>query len=149
MPSRLGSFLKRVWQHPLAKGIDVDGAPAIEIHRRILQSKPLLYKLYLSWYRERLPAFEETKDLPGEVVEIGSGAGFIEQVIANLIKTDVVPNPYVSRVTDAMKLDFGDETLRCIFLIEVLHHTPFPHKFLSEAKRCLMPGGAPGHGGTE
>ena len=141
MPSLLGSFVKKVWQHPLTKQIDVNGADTIDIHRQILRSKPLLYQHYLRWYRECLPAFEETKNLPGEVVEIGSGAGFLEAIIPNLIKTDVVPSPYVSKVMDAMKLDFGNETLRCIFVIGVLHHVPFPERFLREAERCLMPGG--------
>lgn len=141
MPSWVGSSIKKFWQHPLARAIDVNGADTIETHRRILRSKPLLYRHYVRWYRECLPAFEETKNLPGEVVEIGSGAGFLEKIIPNLIKTDVVPSPYVSRVMDAMKLDFGDETLRCIFLIGVLHHVPFPARFLLEAERCLVPGG--------
>lgn len=141
MLSLLGSFVKKVWQHPLAKAIDVNGADTIEIHRRILQSKPLLYRHYLRWYRGCLPAFEETKDLPGDVAEIGSGAGFLDEVIPNLIKTDIVSNPYASKVMDAMKLDFGDETLRCIFLMGVLHHISFPGRFLLEAERCLVPGG--------
>ena len=137
----LGSFIKNVWQHPLAKGVDVNGGDAIEKHRLILQSKPLLHRHYLRWYRECLPAFKETKDLKGPVVEIGSGAGFLEEMIPGLVKTDVVANPYVSSVMDAMKLDFEDESLRCIFLFGVLHHIPFPGKFLLEAQRCLKPGG--------
>lgn len=141
MPSWFGSFLKKVWQHPLAREIDVDRLDTIKTHRQILQSKPLLYRHYLRWYQECLPAFEETKDLPGDVVEIGCGAGFLEKVIPNLIKTDVVANPYASKVMDAMKLDFGDETLRCIFLMGVLHHVSFPVRFLHEAERCLVPGG--------
>ncbi len=136
-----GTLIKEIWQHPLAKGVRVDGANAIEIHRRILQSKPLLRRNYLRWYRECFPAFEETKGLRGEVVEIGSGAGFLEEIIPGLVKTDVVPSPYASRVVDAMRLDFGDETLRCIFLIGVLHHIPLPGKFLHEAARCLVSGG--------
>ena len=136
-----GSLVKKVWQHPLAKGIDINSPSAIESHREIFHSKPLLRRLYLGWYRECLPAFEETKDLRGNILEIGSGAGFLEEVIPNLIKTDIVPNPYASKVMDAMKLDFGNETLRCIFLMGVLHHVPFPARFLREAERCLIPGG--------
>lgn len=141
MTSQLGTLIKKVWQHPLAKEIDVDGADAIEVHRRIFLVKPLLYRHFLKLYRECLPAVEETKHLSGEMIEIGSGAGFLEQVIPGLVKTDVSPNPYASRVVDAMKLDFGDESLRCIFLMGVLHHIPLPARFLKEAERCLVPGG--------
>ena len=95
----------------------------------------------MKWYRDFLKAFEETKGLAGEVIEIGSGAGFLEKVIPGLIKTDVIPNPYAHKVTDAAKLDFGDKSLRCIFLMGVLHHVSFPDRFLEEAQRCLVPGG--------
>ncbi len=138
---RPGTLIKKVWQHPLAKNVTVDGADTIEVHRKILRNKPLLYRNYLKWYRECLPAFEETRDLPGLLVEIGSGAGFLEEVIPGLIKTDVVQNACSSRVVDAMKMDFEDASVRCFFLIGVLHHIPLPGQFLKEAERCLVPGG--------
>lgn len=134
-------FIKKNWQHPLAREIEIDGADAVTIHRQMLESKPLLKRNYVRWYRECLPAYEQTKNLPGDVIEIGSGAGFLEEIIPNLIKTDVVASPYVSKVMDATSLSYGNETLRCIFLIGVLHHIPLPAKFLKEAERCLVPGG--------
>lgn len=138
---RFSNLLKRVLQHPLTRGIDVDAANSIEIHRRMIESKPLLYKHYLRWYRECCPAFEETRNLDGDVVEIGCGAGFLERMIPGLIKTDIAPNPFASRVVDAMKLDFPDESLKAVFVISVLHHIPLPGRFLHEAARCLKPGG--------
>ena len=36
-----------------------------------------------------------------------------------------------------MELDFADGELRAIFITHVLHHIPFPAKFLAEANRCL------------
>lgn len=142
MPSQIGTLIKKVWQHPLTRGIDIDdGIRTLEVHRQLIRSKPLLRHQYLRWYRECLPAFEETKHLGGDLVEIGCGAGFLEDFMPGLVKTDVVANPFASKVVDAMKLDFPDESLRTVFLLGVLHHIPFPRRFFAEAQRCLKPGG--------
>lgn len=139
--SGIGAVIKKIWQHPLAKGVNVDQATSIETHHLILRSKPLLRRNYLRWYRECLPAHTETRRLPGEVIEIGCGAGFLEEVIPDVVKTDVVDSPYASRVVDAMHMDYPDKSLKCIFLIGVLHHMPQPADFLKEAERCLVSGG--------
>lgn len=136
-----GAILKTVWGDPLVKGVDVNHADAVTLHRQIIESKPLLQAAYRRWYRECVPAYEATKHLAGTMIEIGSGAGFLDQVIPGVISTDVVETPFVKKVVNAMELDFPDEDFRAIFLIGVLHHIPFPGKFLAEAQRCLKPGG--------
>ena len=141
MPSPIGTLAKKFWQHPLTRGIEIDSPESFEIHRRLLQINPLLNRLYLKWYRQCLPAYEETKGLEGDMIEIGSGVGFLEQVIPGLVKTDVAPNPCASKVLDAMKMDYGDNELRAIFAVGVLHHLSHPRAFLAEAERCLQPGG--------
>jgi len=137
----LAPLLKGLWQHPLVKGLEVDAEDTITAHRRMIEAKPLLKQHYLRWYRECLPAYEETKHLSGPLVEIGSGAGFLEELIPELVKSDVVPSPYTSRVIDATRMDFRDGEVRAFFLIGVLHHVPDPAAFLREAVRCLQPGG--------
>ncbi|MBI5367743.1 MAG: methyltransferase domain-containing protein [Planctomycetes bacterium] len=137
----LGTLVKRYWSQPLSVGVDLDGPGAIAVHRRIIESNPCLQAHYRRWYRECLPAVQETRALPGLLVELGSGAGFLDQVIPGLIKTEPVPSPFAHRVVDAMALDFPDASLRSLFLIAVLHHVPRPAAFLAEAQRCLRPGG--------
>ena len=139
--NKAGSFIKRFWAHPLTKRIDVNDPYSIIVHREMIRSKPLLKSVYMRWYREILVAYNEIRSLSGDVVEIGSGAGFLDEVMPELIKTDVVPNPFASKVVDAMKLDFSDGQLKGIFLVGVLHHLPDPALFLTEAQRCLRPGG--------
>jgi len=133
--------MKKLWGHPLAQDLDVNEAAAVSTHRQIIFEKPLLKALYLAWYREYLCAYEQTKSLNGEVLELGSGASFLEDLMPELIKTDIVPTPFIHRVMDAMKLDFADESLRAIFMTHVFHHIPHPARFLAEAERCLKPGG--------
>lgn len=141
MGAGFGAFFRSVWGQPLARAVDVNGADAISVHRRILDSNPALGAHYRRWYSECLPAWKETENILGEVVEIGSGAGFLEEAIPGLVRTDAVANPLSHRVIDAERMAFGDGTLRAIFVIGVLHHLSRPGKFLAEAERCLKPGG--------
>lgn len=136
-----GEQFKKVWAHPLANLDHVDDANVVEAHRKILKSKPLLFRNYMKWYRECLEAVEQTKHLKGPMIEIGSGAGFLDEIIPGVVRTDVVPTPYTDQVVDAMSLDYGDNEVRAFFLIGVLHHIPEPARFLAEAQRCLQPGG--------
>lgn len=138
---RIGSLLKQYWAHPLVRSIDVDQANSIQVHRALIQSKPLLRATYLRWYKEILNVCREIQNLDGDIVEIGSGAGFLEELIPELVKTDAAPNPYAAKIVDAMHLGFSNEELKAIVLIGVLHHLSDPARFLSEAERCLKPGG--------
>ena len=42
---------------------------------------------------------------------------------------------------DATKLPFADDTFPSIFIRDLLHHVPEPHRALNEAVRVLQPGG--------
>jgi SAM-dependent methyltransferase len=85
--------------------------------------------------RSSLPALE------GIVVELGSGAGFMDEVIDGLITSEVFATPGASLVLDGTKLPFGAASLRAIAMTDVFHHIPEPRRFLAEALRCLKPGG--------
>lgn len=138
-------MLRRLLLHPLvrpmARSTDVEGEAAFEVHRRLIASKPLLRHVYSRWYRECLPAYEATRGMEGFAVEVGSGAGFLEEWIPGLVKTDCLENSYIHRVCDAMALDFPPASLKNLFGISVLHHFPRPEKFFDGALRSLKPGG--------
>lgn len=137
----VGPLLKKVWGNPLTKGVDFDDPQAIRLRHRILKSNPLLRAHYEKWYREFLKPCQETKNLGGDVIEIGCGPSFLDEMIPEVIKTDCVPNPFAGKIVDGMNMDFRDESLRAIFLVEVLHHMSHPGRFLAQAQRCLKPGG--------
>ncbi len=141
MIATIRTKITNLWKHPLASQIDVNEESALEVHRRMIESKPLLMKFFLMRYREFLPALHATEHLSGPIIEVGSGAGFMERVIPQVIKTDILPSPYIDRVMNAMDLDYEDEELRAIFLNGVFHHIAEPIKFFSETQRCLQPGG--------
>lgn len=119
--------------------IDLD-APATTLeHAKIILNKPFLKKLYEEWYQQfnaLLPTLPK-----GFAIEVGSGGGFIKSINPNIITTDILDLPNVDKVMSAESLDFKDNSVSAIFMINVLHHIKDSHAFLKEAQRVLVPGG--------
>jgi SAM-dependent methyltransferase len=107
--------------------------------QEILRTKPLTHRTYEIWYREQL---KDLAQVPpgGGVIEIGSGAGFLKELLPEVVTSDLEPG-ISDRVVDAQSLPFPDHSLRGILLSHVFHHIPDVRKFLSEATRTLVPGG--------
>ena len=51
----MASGLKRWFEHPLTRGLDLDDPRTTHLRRRILAEKPFLRKIYEEWY-ERIAA---------------------------------------------------------------------------------------------
>jgi SAM-dependent methyltransferase len=126
---------------PEARGIDLDSPEAVPIHRRIILRKPFLRRLYVDQYKLFSKETALVRDLPGETLELGSGGGFLKDVLPDVITSDVEAYPGVDRVVWADHLPFSRGSLKAIFLLNVLHHLPQPELFFQEATRCLVPGG--------
>lgn len=125
--------------HPLTRGLSIDDPRTTELRRRIIREKPFLRNIYVEWYRFIAAAIP-----PGSepALELGSGAGFLDQFIPHLITSEVFPCPGVKLILDGRSLPFCDGSLRAIVMTDVLHHIRQPRLFLSEAARCVRPGGA-------
>jgi len=109
------------------------------LHRKIIMGKPFLYQLYKDWY-QIFNSYVNT--LPrGTLLEIGSGAGFIKEIIPDILVSDVLTLSNLNFILSAEKLPFKSESLSGIFLIDVFHHIPKPAEFLREAQRCLKENG--------
>jgi SAM-dependent methyltransferase len=124
--------------HPLTRGMSVDDPRTTEIRRRIIRQKPFLRKIYQQWYAMIASAMPESGE---PALELGSGAGFMRELVPNLITSDVFACPGVDVVLDATDLPFRDESLRAIAMTDVLHHISQPRRFFAEATRCVRPGG--------
>jgi len=119
--------------------MDID-APETTVARRMqIQAKPFLKQVYLDWYARILRSLPDPS--LGSVVEIGSGGGFLDACLPSVITTEVFWVPHVAAVLDARTLPFSDNRLSAIVLLDVFHHIPDAALFLSEAERCLAPGG--------
>jgi len=128
----------RLLEHPLTRGIDIDDPRNTLLRRDIIRDKRFLRLLYTEWYERicsRIPA--EAQDL----LEIGSGAGFLREFLPQLITSEVFPLEGVDRVVDATSLDFGDASLDAITMTNVMHHVPDLDAFFSEVGRTLRDDG--------
>jgi SAM-dependent methyltransferase len=118
---------------------DLDAPEASEEHGRLIRSKPFLKKVYEDYYRFFLEELRETPS--GLRVEVGSGGGFICELIPDMITSDVVKLSSVQMTFSALALPFASQSLSALCMINVLHHLPHPRDFFTEVSRCLKPGG--------
>jgi len=125
---------------PEVRSIEDFDDPAVTIlHGEIIRRKGFLKKLYADFYREFLKA---VPDPQGKVlVELGSGGGFIKEVIGNVITSDILELPNVDKVFSAVEMPFECDSVDAFFMIDVLHHISDPRAFFGEAVRCLKAGG--------
>jgi SAM-dependent methyltransferase len=130
--------LKSWLAEPLTRGLDLDDPRTTALRRDILRRKPFLHRVYDEWYRRLAAAVPAG---PGQVLELGSGAGFLKDYLPEAVTSDVFECPGVDRIVDAQALDFPPASLRAIVMIDVLHHLPQVRRFFAGAARCVHPGG--------
>ncbi|MDP8983088.1 MAG: class I SAM-dependent methyltransferase [Acidobacteriota bacterium] len=130
--------MRRFLAHPLTRGLDIDDPSTTALRRTIIESKPFLKRIYEEWSET---ISNQLPDIPGPVLELGSGAGFLNSYIPRLITSEVFSCPGIQVVLDGQSLPIAGESLRSIVMIDVLHHIPDARRFFQEADRCLMAGG--------
>lgn len=130
-------MLGRLLQHPLTRGLAVDDPRTTALRRQIIASKPFLHRLYAEWYGR----IGETLHDSRRILELGSGAGFFKECYPAAITSEVFHTPGIDLVADARALPFADGTLDAIVMTDVFHHLPEVARFLTEASRCVRPGG--------
>jgi len=127
-------------RQPETRNIKALDDPATTLlHAKIIQKKPFLKKLYIDFYRQferAMPDFEKKV-----LVELGSGGGFIKEVIPNVITSDILELPNVDKVFPVSGMPFEKKNVDAFFMIDVLHHVTDPRAFFTEALRCLKTGG--------
>jgi len=125
---------------PEAKEINnLDDPSTTLLHGEIIQKKVFLKKLYIDFYNQFKNGVTETE---GKVlVELGSGGGFIKDVIDNVITSDIIELPNADKVFSATDMPFEDKSVDAFFMFNVLHHITDPRGFFREALRCLKPSG--------
>ncbi|HUR44665.1 MAG TPA: class I SAM-dependent methyltransferase [Candidatus Saccharimonadales bacterium] len=112
-----------------------------EIHQNLKawERKPLLQGIYEGFYERISQQIDE--NIPGLIVEIGSGIGNLKRRQPRAICTDLFPNPWLDLVCDGYELPFASGALSHLVLFDVFHHLRAPLAFLAEARRALGKGG--------
>lgn len=111
----------------------------IERNRRAWEAKPLLREVYADFYGRILALMDP--QLPGRVVELGSGIGSLKNHLPAALCTDLFPNPWLGLACDAYALPFAAGSVSHLVLFDVFHHLQAPAAFLREARRALTAGG--------
>src|SRR3989344_3850678 len=114
---------------------DLDSPETTIKRAEIIKNKKFLYQIYLDFYN----TFKEySRTLPpGKKVEIGSGAGFLKEVIPEVITSDVMKLPNCDMTFSAEKMPFKNNSISAFFMLNTFHHIKNPEKALSEFSRCL------------
>lgn len=118
----------------------IDDISTTELHGTIIHKKKYLKNIYLENYRCFANAIGDdiaTK----KIVELGSGGGFIKDIIPNAITSDVIELPHIDMHFSALDMPFKNESVDAFVMIDVLHHIHDSETFFNEALRCLKPGG--------
>ncbi len=127
-------MLKALLNHPLTRGLELDDVQTTLLRKRIIQEKTFLRKIYEEWYNFIVLTLPEGDD---PVLELGSGAGFLNEYIPHLITSEVFFCPTMNVIINGCSLPFADHSLRAVIMVNVLHHISLPRYFLAEAARCI------------
>lgn len=130
-------IINKLLAHPLTRGLPVDDPRTTLLRREIIQKKPFLKAIYSEWYQRIVEALP----IKNKVLELGSGAGFFPEYLPQIITSEVFRVPGVGLIADACALPLPDFSLDAIVMTDVFHHIPNVDRFLSEATRCIRPGG--------
>ena len=114
---------------------DLDNPATTLLHAEIIRNKPFLRNLYTEFYnqfKESVPDSEKKL-----LVELGSGGGFIKQIIGNVVTSDILDLPNVDYCFPSSKMPFDQASVDAFFMVDVLHHIADSRAFFKEALRCL------------
>ncbi len=128
-------------REPAARGLDLGSPEASEAQVRILRSKVLLRDFYTQTYQRMQQAGDRFLSGTGVALELGSGGGFMREVVPDLITSDIKPIKGVDRVINGQRLPFDNASVRVIYGMHVIHHIPDIEQFLGEMMRVVAPGG--------
>jgi len=91
-----------------------------------------LYKEYYQWFKERLTPINHKT-----IIELGSGGGFIKEIIPHAITSDILLLPTIDKHFSALSIPFKNNSVDAFVMVNVLHHMKNVNKFFLEANRCL------------
>jgi SAM-dependent methyltransferase len=119
---------------------DLDDPHNIYYLRRVILRKPFLRNVYLSFYNVFTEVIGSTP-MEGDIIELGSGAGFLKKIIPTVITSDIIPYEGIDLIFSGLEMPFKNDSIRAFLMIDVLHHIKDCRLFFKEMQRCLKVGG--------
>lgn len=130
----------RFLQLPYREEMNLDDPKTTVLRKKIIKEKFFLRNLYSQFY---LTFKNSLSGLPKKrkLVELGSGGGFIKDIIPDITTSDVFKIPGIDLKFSAIKMPFRDESIDRFFMLNVIHHIQDPRLFFKEVDRCLKSNG--------
>lgn len=128
------------WCEDSLKSTKLGSTEYFKVQSQIIKSKPLIKINYDLWYQYIKSEIEEITFKEGLIIELGSGGGYLKEVIPEVITTDI-EGGHVDMVVDAQSMPFENNSVKALVLTHSFHHFPNPELFFKEANRVLIPGG--------
>jgi SAM-dependent methyltransferase len=108
-------------------------------NRKIYKNKDLIKIIYNNYYKiikKNIYISDKKK-----ILELGSGGGNIKKIIKECITSDQFKNKNIDRIENIYKINFKNNSISNIILIDVFHHLQFPSLALKEIRRVLIKNG--------
>jgi SAM-dependent methyltransferase len=138
------NVLKRIRTYlaePRLAGKNPDTEEFLDLHRQILEEKPMMNAVFAEFYDACINIDEKYFSGNGKRVEIGAGVSFFKKIYPQIITTDIKRADYLDMVVDALNMPFENGSVRAIYGINCFHHFPDPNQFFKELIRVLNSGG--------
>ena len=121
--------------------VDVDSEKLSKIHSSIIKKKTLLRSAFQTFYEDMSKICDRFFCKNGLEIELGSGVGFFKNFRKQVITSDIRPGLKYDMIIDATDMNLEDNSVKCIFAINVFHHISYPNKFFKELIRVLKKDG--------
>jgi SAM-dependent methyltransferase len=126
---------------PGVDSMDVDGSERMVMHARILQSKPMLKRVFAEFHHLFRELDLKYLSGTGLRIELGAGVAPVRDTYPDVLATDIVDATGLDRTLDAQAMDLPDNSVRAFYGQNCFHHFPDPSMFFTELERTLVPGG--------
>ena len=120
--------------------LDLDSPDMTLLHRQVIERKLFLRELYRDFYKEMIQAIPSTPD--GIHIELGSGGGFMKNVLPQVITSDIQPLSLTDCCFSAEAMSFRNSSVDAFYMLNTAHHFGDAERAFGEIDRCLKPGGS-------
>ncbi len=134
-------IIRNYFHHKDVLKIDVDSSKLLKIHSSIIKKKTLLKSAYKTFYKDMSNVCDKYFCKDGLEIELGSGVGFFKKHRKKIITSDIRKGLKFDMKINAIKMNLKNNSVKCIYAINVFHHISYPNKFFKELIRVLKKNG--------
>ncbi|MBI2028432.1 MAG: class I SAM-dependent methyltransferase [Candidatus Levybacteria bacterium] len=122
------------------KSRNIDDPKTIEnYHADLIQKKPYLRNIYIDFYKQLRLYISPLGNKV--IVELGSGGGFIKEIVPQAITSDIMKLKNIDMQFSALDIPFEKNSVDAFLMIDVMHHVSDVRRMFNELNRCLKKGG--------